>query len=126
MFTKTFTIERHIEELRAELHGTADVEEARTIVVNTIVVFEIFYLFNCRSLTGSFWKLGLFSNLWVWGGIAAMLVLQLLLTYWPPLSSLFQTAPIAWRAWAEITVFAALCSLLIGLEKRWTMHQRST
>ena len=31
MFTKTFTIERHIEELRAELRGTADVEEARTI-----------------------------------------------------------------------------------------------
>ena len=31
MFTKTFTIERHIEELRAELRGTADVEEARDI-----------------------------------------------------------------------------------------------
>ena len=31
MFTKTFTIERHIEELRAELRGTADVEEARRI-----------------------------------------------------------------------------------------------
>ena len=31
MFTKTFMIERHIEELRAELRGTADVEEARTI-----------------------------------------------------------------------------------------------
>jgi hypothetical protein len=31
MFTKTFTIERHIEELRAELRGTADVEEAHII-----------------------------------------------------------------------------------------------
>ena len=31
MFTKTFTIERHIEELRAELRGTADTEEARNI-----------------------------------------------------------------------------------------------
>ena len=31
MFTKTFTIERHIEELRAELRGTADAEEARDI-----------------------------------------------------------------------------------------------
>jgi magnesium-transporting ATPase (P-type) len=109
-----------------ELEQGHSLAEARTVAVNVFVMVEIFYLFNCRSLTGSFWKLGLFSNLWVWGGIAAMLVLQLLLTYWPPLSSLFQTAPIAWRAWAEITVFAALCSLLIGLEKRWTMHQRST
>ena len=31
MFTKTFTIERHIEELRAELRGTTDAEEAREI-----------------------------------------------------------------------------------------------
>lgn len=31
MFTKTFTIERHIEELRAELRGTADAGEASDI-----------------------------------------------------------------------------------------------
>ena len=29
MFTKTFTIERHIEELRAELRATADADERR-------------------------------------------------------------------------------------------------
>jgi magnesium-transporting ATPase (P-type) len=68
----------------------------------------------------------LFSNLWVWGGIIAMLVLQLLLTYWSPLSSLFQTAPIGLRQWAEIIAYAALCSLLIGLEKHWSTRRRST
>jgi hypothetical protein len=31
MFTKTFTRERHIEELRAELRGCLDVEEAEAI-----------------------------------------------------------------------------------------------
>jgi hypothetical protein len=31
MFTKTFTLDRHIEELRAELRGTACPEEAREI-----------------------------------------------------------------------------------------------
>jgi hypothetical protein len=31
MFTKTFSLERRTEELRAELRGTADVEEASTI-----------------------------------------------------------------------------------------------
>ena len=31
MFTKTFTIERHIEELRAELRATTDPKEARDI-----------------------------------------------------------------------------------------------
>jgi hypothetical protein len=31
LFTKTFTIECHIEELRAELRATTDAEEARAI-----------------------------------------------------------------------------------------------
>ena len=31
MFTKTFTIERHIEELRAELRATTDADETRAI-----------------------------------------------------------------------------------------------
>lgn len=31
MFTTTFTLDRHIEELRAELRGTADLEEASDI-----------------------------------------------------------------------------------------------
>jgi magnesium-transporting ATPase (P-type) len=108
------------------LEQGASLAEARTVAVNVFVMVEIFYLFNCRSLTRGFWTLGLFSNLWVWGGIVAMLVLQLLLTYWSPLSSLFQTAPIGLRQWAEIIAYAALCSLLIGLEKHWSTRQRST
>lgn len=31
MFTETFTLERHIEELRAELRGTIDPQEASDI-----------------------------------------------------------------------------------------------
>ena len=100
--------------------------EARTVAVNVFVMVEIFYLFNCRSLSLSFWHLGLFSNLWVWGGVGAMLVLQGLFTYWPPLSSVFQAAPIGLAQWGEIIVFAWLCSLLIGLEKYWSNRRGST
>lgn len=49
-----------------------------------------------------------------------MAVLQLLLTYWPPLNAAFQTAPIGLAEWGEIVVFAWLCSVIVGLEKRWT------
>lgn len=93
--------------------------EARTVAVNVFVMVEILYLFNCRSLTQGFWRLGMFTNLWVWGGVGVMLVLQLLLTYWPPLNAIFQTAPIGGRQWLEILGAALLASLLIGLEKYW-------
>ena len=48
-----------------------------------------------------------------------MALLQLLLTYWPPLNALFQTAPIGLAEWGEIFAFAWISSLIVGLEKTW-------
>ncbi|MBS1160890.1 MAG: ATPase, type [Proteobacteria bacterium] len=109
-----------------ELEQGHTLPEARTVAVNVFVMVEMFYLFNCRSLSRSFWSLGLFSNLWVWAGIGSMTLLQLLLTYWPPLNRVFQTAPIGWREWAEILAVATASSLLIGLEKYWSHARQST
>ena len=41
MFTKTFTIERHIEELRAELRAMIDAEEARDIQVELAAMLDL-------------------------------------------------------------------------------------
>jgi hypothetical protein len=38
---------------------------------------EVGYLFACRSLRFPMWKLGLFTNKWVWLGSGAMLLAQL-------------------------------------------------
>ena len=44
---------------------------ARTVAVNVIVMVELFYLFNCRSLTKSMFQLGVRSNPWIWVGVGA-------------------------------------------------------
>lgn len=41
MFTKTFTIERHIEELRAELRATTDAEEACDIQAELAAMLDL-------------------------------------------------------------------------------------
>ena len=101
-----------------ELAQGHSLAEARTVAVNVFVLVEMSYLFNCRSLTHGFWRQGVFSNPWIWAGCAAMLALQLLLTYWPPLNAAFQTAPIGWGEWAEIVAVAWLASLIVAAEKR--------
>jgi len=58
-------------------------EEARTVAVNVFVIGELFYLLNCRSLTRSMFRIGLFSNLAVIVGMLSMVTLQLLFTYGP-------------------------------------------
>jgi len=52
-------------------------EQARTVAVNVFVIGELFYLFNCRSMTHSPFHVGFFSNVWLWGGVGLMITLQL-------------------------------------------------
>jgi hypothetical protein len=37
------------------------------LAVNVFVIVEMFYLYKCRSLTQSVFKVGLFSNPWAIG-----------------------------------------------------------
>ncbi|MCE5311765.1 MAG: cation-transporting P-type ATPase [Nitrospiraceae bacterium] len=100
-----------------ELAHGADIKEARTAAVNVFVMVELFYLFNCRSLTSSPFKLGLFSNMWIWGGVLAMTSLQMLYTYLPLMNAAFQSAPVEIEAWARIISMSLAAFVLIEIEK---------
>ena len=104
----------------------ATLPEARTVAMNVFVMIETIYLLNCRSLNGSFWQVGAFSNRWVWIGMVTMFVLQLGLTYLPVANRVFDTAPIGWLAWGQIMVAALVSSVVVALEKRWTWRAAAT
>ncbi len=91
--------------------------EARTCVINVIVLVETAYLFNCRSLNHSFFSLGFFSNPWVVAGSLAMLAVQLLFTYAPVMNKLFKTAPIGGESWLRIAGVAAIVFVVVEIEK---------
>jgi len=63
---------------------------ARTIAMLVLVGGQLGHLFNCRSRTHSAME-GLFSNGFVWGAAAIVVVLQLLAVWWPPLTRVLQT-----------------------------------
>jgi Ca2+-transporting ATPase len=90
---------------------------ARTIAVNTVVMIQLFYVFNCRSLTQSVSTVGWFSNPWVFIGSGAMIALQLFFTYAPIMNDLFGTAPIAAQAWIVIVALGFLAFVIIELVK---------
>ena len=100
-----------------ELANGASLNAARTVALNVVVMVEIFYLFNCRSLTHSMFRVGFFSNPWVHLGVAAMLAGQLLITYIPALNPIFYTAPIGLDAWVRIVAAGFAGYLLIEIEK---------
>lgn len=92
-------------------------DAARTIAVNVFVFGELFYLFNCRSLTRSMLAVGLFSNRWLLIGVAIMIVLQLAFTYVPLMNTIFHSAPIDPVWWLSILGVGLAIYLIVEAEK---------
>ncbi len=101
-----------------ERDNGAAIAEARTAALNLFVVVEAFYLLSCRSLTGSMWRVGVFSNRWIVGGIAFQAIGQLTITYLPVMNDAFQTAPIGGSVWLRIFALASAASLVVAIDKR--------
>lgn len=96
-----------------------DVETARTIVVNTIVVFEIFYLFSVRRLRSVALSLeGVRGTPAVLIGVTATVVLQFAFTYLPPMQALFGTRAVPLTEGLVIVASGAALFALIELAKR--------
>jgi len=96
----------------------ASIELARTVAVNTLVMFEIFYLFSARFLLApSLTYEGLFGNRYVLYAIGLLLLIQLAFTYLAPMQTLFATTAMSFDAWLRVIVVASSVLFLVELEK---------
>ncbi len=106
-------------EWASAVQGTS-LEVARTIAVNVFVTVKIFYLFNCRSLTRSAFRIHPLSNRWVLGGVAITIALQLMYTYAPFMHVAFQSAPLTLEHWSYILA-AGVATLFIVEFEKWLL-----
>ncbi|MDP3030907.1 MAG: HAD-IC family P-type ATPase, partial [Rhodocyclaceae bacterium] len=98
-------------------HGM-ELAYARTAAVNTLVMGQIFYLFNCRRLTGSVLsKEGLFGNPIALKAVAVLVVLQLAMTHLEFSQVLFGTAHLDAATWLRVVAAGVLVFAAIEIEK---------
>ncbi len=95
------------------------VELARTMVVNTIVVMEAFYLFSVRYIHGSSlsWQ-GVLGTPAVLIALIVVVVAQLAFTYVPVMQGLFGTEPVAPVDGALILGIGVALLMVVEIEKR--------
>ena len=91
-------------------------EEARTIAFAMLVAFQWFNALNARSDQQSLFKLGIFSNRLLIGGIGLAILLQAAVIYLPPLQKVFYTVPLDLGDWAVVVLMAT--SVLVVEELR--------
>lgn len=103
-----------------------DIAYARTVAVNTLVFFEIFYLFNSRYISESVInKQGLTDNRHVLLAISVLILFQLGFTYIGFMQTLFGTTAINLEAWGVIVLVASSVLLLVEIEK-YIVRNRAT
>lgn len=98
------------------------IEKARTLAVNALVFFEIFYLFNCRTHLPIWQTPHPFGGKPVFVAVAVVVVLQLFFTYLPGFTHLFKSVWLSSLEW--LLVIAASGSVLVIVEvEKWLLQQ---
>lgn len=95
------------------------VDLARTMAMNTLVVMEIFHLFFIRNIYGtSFtWKAVRGTKV-VWATVATVTAAQFIITYVPPLQSVFGTQPVPFLDGVLIVSIGVALFAIIETEKQ--------
>ncbi len=96
----------------------ADINHARTVAVNTLVLFEIFYLFNTRYILDPvFNHHGFMGNRYLHIAIAILIFFQLIFTYFAPAQTLFGTAALDMKTWLLMLLVASSVLFAVEFEK---------
>jgi magnesium-transporting ATPase (P-type) len=106
-------------ELAKGVAASVALAESQTIAVTTIILFQCFYLANCRSLRYSFWSVGAFSNKTFYLGVALVLLLQAVFVYFPPANLLFGSTALNLTALGKAVLVGAVILPAIVVEKQW-------
>jgi potassium/sodium efflux P-type ATPase len=96
---------------------------ARTLVVNTVVVMQIFYLFNVRYLhITSFSIRGVLGTRAVLAAVGVVIAAQLAFTYAPFMQSLFGSAAISIVDAAIVLAIGIVLLVVLEIEKALMQH----
>jgi Ca2+-transporting ATPase len=93
--------------------NSADEAHARTMAFTTIMMFQLFDVYNCRSRRRSVFS-GILENKWLLVAIVFSLGTHCLVIYMPAMQTAFHTAPLSFLDWLVASMIAS--SLLFAME----------
>ncbi|MBA2703033.1 MAG: HAD-IC family P-type ATPase, partial [Blastocatellia bacterium] len=98
------------------IEGSGSMRYAQTMAFTTLIMFQLFNVFNARSDQRSAF-VGMFSNKWLWGAILLSLALHLAVIYIPFLQQAFSTASLSFWDWLRCMAVASTVLWLRELSK---------
>ena len=98
------------------IEGSGTLRYAQTMAFTTLVMFQLFNVFNARSDERSAFS-GLFRNRWLWAAIGLSVALQVAVVHVPFLEIAFSTVSLSAGDWLRCTAVASSVLWLRELSK---------
>jgi Ca2+-transporting ATPase len=98
------------------IEGSGALPYGQTMAFTTLMLFQIFNVFNARSDVQSAFH-GLFHNAWLWSAIGLSLALHVAVIYVPFLQSAFSTVSLSPADWLRCAAVASSVLWLRELSK---------
>jgi Ca2+-transporting ATPase len=105
--------------------NAADETYARTMAFTTLMMFQLFNVFNCRSNWRSAFN-GLFDNTWLLVAVVLSLLTHMMVIYVPFLQTAFHTVALAPMDWLVATAVASTLLILVEAAKFGWRRRRPT
>ena len=89
-----------------------DIKRARTCAFASLVMSQLFFVFECRSEHRSILKINMLTNPWLILAVLCSLGLLLMVIYIPFFQPIFSTVSLGWIEWVIIVIMSFLWTLL--------------
>jgi len=100
-----------------ERSGGATLEYARVTALTTLVVFQIFHVFNCRSSELSVFSQSPLSNKFLLIGTLLSLAVHIGAMYFPPTQFALRLEPLTLETWSRLAMIAISVVVVVEIDK---------
>lgn len=104
------------------IEGMGTTRYAQTMAFTTLVLFQLFNVFNARSDERSAFE-GVFTNAWLWAAVGLSLILHAAVLYIPFLQQAFSTTSLSAGDWL---ICAAVASSVLWVRELSKMITRAS
>ncbi|MFZ5994136.1 MAG: cation-translocating P-type ATPase [Thermodesulfobacteriota bacterium] len=108
----------------SHLKAGVPLERSRTIALTTMVFFQFYQAFNCRSETRSVFRMSPMGNPFLFFSMVAAFFAQLAVLYVPALQWVFRTEAITTKEWIQIMAVSSTAVLVVEIDK-WRRRKKA-
>jgi Ca2+-transporting ATPase len=90
---------------------------AQTMAFSTLMMFQMFNVLNCRSEFNSLFKVGIFTNMRLWGAILISIILQVMVIHISFFNDKFHTIPLTGIDWFYVVLVSSSVFIIVEIYK---------